>query len=70
MAVAQQGKICELEERMDAMREMLLMLEHMQENPIEVDVRVVRPNLLFCVHQRYSEGICWCEGESRGLSGL
>ena len=55
---------------MDAMREMLLMLEHMQENPIEVDVRVVRPNLLFCVHQRYSEGICWCEGESRGLSGL
>ena len=30
-------------------------------------IRVVRPNLLFCVHQRYSEGICRCEGESRRL---
>ena len=37
VAVTQQGKICELEERMDAMREMLLVLEHMQENLLMVD---------------------------------
>ena len=36
MAVTQQGKAHKLEERIDAMREMLLMLEHMQENLIEV----------------------------------
>ena len=32
-------------------------------------VRVVRPNLLFCIHQRYSEGVCQSEGESGRLSG-
>ena len=38
MAVlAQQGKIWVMEERMDAMREMILVLEHTQENPIVVD---------------------------------
>ena len=37
VAVAQQGKIHELEERIDTMREMLLVLEHTQENPIMVD---------------------------------
>ena len=38
MAVlAQQGKIRAMEERMDAMREMILALEHMQANPIVVD---------------------------------
>ena len=30
-------------------------------------VRVVKPNLLFCVHQRDSEGISGCERECRGL---
>ena len=35
-----------------------------------VAVRVVKPNLLFCIHQRYSEGVCWGEGECRGLSRL
>ena len=35
--LAQQGKIQGMEERMDAMREMILMLEHMQGNPIMVD---------------------------------
>ena len=35
--LAQQGKIWVMEERMDAMREMILVLEHMQENPIVVD---------------------------------
>ena len=34
----------------------------------EDSVRVVRPNLLFCVHQRYSEGVGQGEGESRWLS--
>ena len=33
-----------------------------------VRVRVVRPNLLFCIHQRYSEGVCRGEGKSRSLS--
>ena len=33
-------------------------------------VRVIRPNLLFCVHQRNSEGICRRKGECRGLSGM
>ena len=37
MAVTQQGKIRKLGERMDTMKEMLLTLEHMQENPIVVD---------------------------------
>ena len=37
IAVAQQQKICEAEERMDAMREMILALEHMWENPIMLD---------------------------------
>ena len=37
VAVAQQGKIRKLEERMDTMREMFLVLEHTQENPIEVE---------------------------------
>ena len=37
VAVAQQGKIRQLEERMDVMREMLLVLEYMQENPLMVD---------------------------------
>ena len=37
VAVAQQGKIRKLEERMDTMREILLALEHMQENLIEVE---------------------------------
>ena len=37
VAVAQQQKIQELEERADTMREMLLALEHSQENPIVVD---------------------------------
>ena len=36
--------------------------------PPATPVRVVRPNLLFCVHQRYSEGVCGCEGEGRWLS--
>ena len=35
--LAQQGKIQTMEERMDAMREMILALEHMRENPIVVD---------------------------------
>ena len=35
--LAQQGKIRVMEERIDAMREMILALEHMQENPIMVD---------------------------------
>ena len=37
VAMAQQQKIREAEERMDAMREMILALEHSQENPIMVD---------------------------------
>ena len=37
VAVAQWQKIHEAKERMDAMREMLLALEHMQENPLVVD---------------------------------
>ena len=38
MAVlAQQAKIQSMDERMDAMREMILALEHMRENPIIVD---------------------------------
>ena len=36
VVVAQQQKILQAKERMDAMREMILVLEHMQENPIEV----------------------------------
>ena len=35
--LAQQAKIRSMEERMDAMREMILALEHMQANPIVVD---------------------------------
>ena len=35
--LAQQGKIHSIEERMDTMREMIFALEHMQENPINVD---------------------------------
>ena len=35
--LTQQGKIWTMEERMDAMREMILALEHTQENPIVVD---------------------------------
>ena len=35
--LAQQGKIQVIEERIDAMREMILALEHMQGNPILVD---------------------------------
>ena len=35
--MAQQQKIHEVEERMDTMREMLLVLEHMQEIPLVVD---------------------------------
>ena len=93
--LAQQNNIRAMEERMDAMREMILGLEHTAANPIVVDeeetvvearsssgeeleieenevavpVRVVKPNLLFCVHQRNSEGICRGEGECRRLSG-
>ena len=37
VVLAQQGKIQAMEERMDAMREMILTLEHMWENPIMVD---------------------------------
>ena len=37
VVLAQQGKIWAMEERMKAMREMILALEHMQENPIVVD---------------------------------
>ena len=37
VVLAQQGKIRVMEERMDAMREMILALEHTQENPIMVD---------------------------------
>ena len=37
VVLAQQGKIQAMEERMDTMREMILALEHMQENPIMVD---------------------------------
>ena len=37
VVLAQQGKIHSMEERMDAMREMILALEHMQENPIVVN---------------------------------
>ena len=35
----------------------------------EIAVRVVKPNLLFCIHQRDSEGIRRGEGECRRLSG-
>ena len=35
--MAQQEQIREARERMDAMREMILALEHMQENPIMVE---------------------------------
>ena len=35
--LAQQAKIQSMDERMDAMREMILALEHMQANPIVVD---------------------------------
>ena len=35
--LAQQAKIRPMEEQMDVMREMILTLEHMQENPIVVD---------------------------------
>ena len=35
----------------------------------EAPVRVVKPNLLFCVHQRNSEGVGWGEGECWGLCG-
>ena len=31
-------------------------------------VRVVKPNLLFCIHQRNSEGVCRSEWESGRLS--
>lgn len=37
VTTAQQQKIQELEERADTMREMILTLEHMQENPIMID---------------------------------
>ena len=37
MVLAQQGKIRTMEEQMNAMREMILVLEHIQENPIVVD---------------------------------
>ena len=33
-------------------------------------VRVVRPNLLFCIHQWDSEGVCWSEGKGGWLSGV
>ena len=46
IAVAQQQKICELEGRMDAMREMLLVLEHMQENPLVVDEEESKGNMV------------------------
>ena len=35
--LAQQAKIWSMEERMDVMREMILALEHTQENPIVMD---------------------------------
>ena len=35
--LAQQVKIWSMEERMDAMREMILALEHTQENPLVVE---------------------------------
>ena len=38
--LAQQGKICAMEERIDAMREMILASEHTQENPIVVDKEI------------------------------
>ena len=34
----------------------------------DLSVRVVNPNLLFCIHQRNSEWICGSEWECRGLS--
>ena len=37
IVVAQQQKILQAQERMDTMREMILALEHTQENPIEVE---------------------------------
>ena len=37
VVLAQQGKIWVMEERMDAIREMILVLEHTQDNPIVVD---------------------------------
>ena len=37
ITTAQQERIVCVEERMDTMREMILMLEHMQENPIVVE---------------------------------
>ena len=37
VVVAQQQKILQAIERMDMMREMILLLEHMQENPIVVE---------------------------------
>ena len=45
--LAQQNKIRAMEERIDAMREMILALEHMWENPIVVDEEetVVRATL-------------------------
>ena len=46
--------------------ELLTSREGMKLPPLSV--RVVKPNLLFCIHQRYSEGVCQGEGEGRGLS--
>ena len=37
ITTAQQDQLAAMRERMDAMREMILILEHMQENPIMVD---------------------------------
>ena len=39
--LAQQNKIRAMEERMDAMREMILVLEHMRDNPLVVDKETV-----------------------------
>ena len=47
--------------------EMILTREYSLQGSV---VRVVKPNLLFCIHQWDSEGVCRGEGESRRLSRL
>ena len=36
---------------------------------LNISVRVVKPNLLFCIHQRNREGVCRSKWECGGLSG-
>ena len=55
VVVAQQQKILQVEERMDMMREMILVLEHMQENPIMVNEGSDRETVV-------SDGVTGSEG--------